>query len=89
MFDLFLFPDEVLQYIRMTVLVHFEICNLFVTSKNKTTNSPIHEFKVLQKDQRAFQNPSLMVYYFLFITSKTFKALHFCFKGIKRHFAAL
>ena len=31
--------------------------NLFVTSKNETTNntnSPIHEFKVLHKDQRAF-----------------------------------
>ena len=25
--------------------------------KNETTNSPIHEFKVLQKDQRAFWNP--------------------------------
>ena len=24
------------------------VCNLFVTSKNETTNSPIHEFKVLQ-----------------------------------------
>ena len=24
------------------------IINLFVTSKNETTNSPIHEFKVLQ-----------------------------------------
>ena len=28
--------------------------NLFVTSKNETTNSPIHEFKVLHKGQRAF-----------------------------------
>ena len=28
--------------------------NLFVTSKKKTTNSPIHEFKVLHKGQRAF-----------------------------------
>ena len=28
--------------------------NLLVTSKNETTNSPIHEFKVLQKGQRAF-----------------------------------
>ena len=25
------------------------LINLFVTSKNETTNSPIHEFKVLQK----------------------------------------
>ena len=28
--------------------------NLFVPSKNKTTNSPIHEFKVLHKGQRTF-----------------------------------
>ena len=28
--------------------------NLFVTSKNETTNSPIHEFKVLHKGQRVF-----------------------------------
>ena len=26
----------------------FRSINLFVTSKNETTNSPIHEFKVLQ-----------------------------------------
>ena len=51
-------------------------CNLLVTSKNETTNSPIHEFKVLHKDQRAFKTPFLTVYYFLFIT-------------FKRHFAAL
>ena len=31
-----------------------ETFNLFVTSKNETTNSSIHEFKVLQKGQRAF-----------------------------------
>ena len=28
--------------------------NLFVTSKNETTNSSIHQYKVLQKDQRIF-----------------------------------
>ena len=28
--------------------------NLFVTSKNEFSNSPIHEFKVLHKSQRAF-----------------------------------
>ena len=28
--------------------------NLFVTRKNENTNSPIHEFKVLPKGQRAF-----------------------------------
>jgi hypothetical protein len=46
--------------------------NLFVTSKNETTNSPIHKFKVLHTGQRAFQSPFLMAYYFLFITLKTF-----------------
>ena len=30
------------------------IFNLFMTSKNKTTNCPIHEFKVLHKGQKAF-----------------------------------
>ena len=28
--------------------------NLFVASKNETTNSPIHEFKVLHEGQRTF-----------------------------------
>ena len=31
--------------------VAYHITNLFVTSKNETTNSPIHEFKVLHKCQ--------------------------------------
>ena len=31
-----------------------QLCNLFVTSKNETTNSPIHKFKVLHKSQGAF-----------------------------------
>ena len=30
------------------------IINLFVTSKNETTNSPIHEFKMLHKGHGAF-----------------------------------
>ena len=53
--------------------------NLFVTSKNETTNLPIHEFKVMHKGQRAFQNPSLMMYYFLFITLKYILSLAFSF----------
>ena len=65
--------------------VSIAICNLFVTSKNKTTNSPIHEFKVPQKGQRAI----LMVYYFLFITLKIFSAFLIHFKGFTRHFATL
>ena len=55
--------------------------NLFITSKNEATNSPIHEFKVLHKDQRGFQTPFLTVYYFLCITLKNifhFKGLTFC-----------
>ena len=31
-----------------------QVSNLFVTSKNKFSNPPFHEFKVLQKGQRAF-----------------------------------
>ena len=34
--------------------MQYLFCNLFVTSKNGTTNSPIYEFKVLHKGQRAF-----------------------------------
>ena len=33
--------------------LRFNFYNLFVTSKNETKNSPIHEFKVLHKGQRA------------------------------------
>ena len=50
--------------------------NLFMTStkqNHKFTNSPIQEFKVLHKGQRAFYNPFLMVYFFqIFFTLKTF-----------------
>ena len=70
-----------------TMCRHFTF-NLFVTSKNETTNLPIHEFKVLLKGQRAFYIPFLTVYYFLFIALKTFKALPFHFKGFKTHIAA-
>ena len=56
--------------------------NLFVTSKNKTTNSPILEFKVLHKGQRAFLNPFLMVYYFLFLTLKNIFSIAFSFQMI-------
>ena len=38
--------------------------------KHKTTNSRIHEFKVLQRGQITFWNPFLMVCYFLFLTLK-------------------
>ena len=42
--------------------------NLFVTSKNKTTNSPIHEFKVLHKGQSLlkplFNGVLFLIYYF-------------------------
>ena len=36
---------------RFDILLIFNLC---VTSKNETTNSPIHGFKVLHKGQRAF-----------------------------------
>ena len=57
---------------------------LFVTSKNQITNSPINEFKVLHTGQRAFENPYLMEYYFLFITLKEryFKACFFILKAL-------
>ena len=51
------------------------ITDLFVTSENETTNSPIHQFK----DQRAFCNPFLLVYFFLSITVKNIWSLAFSF----------
>ena len=56
--------------------------NLFVTSKNESTNSPIHEFRVLHKGRRAFYG--IMVYYFVFITLKNhFKPCFFILKALK------
>ena len=50
--------------------------NLFVTLKNETTNSPIHEFKLLHKGQI-----TQTVYYFLFLTlKKHFKPCFFILK---------
>ena len=46
---------------------------------NQFTNSPIHQFKVLHKGQRAFQNPFSMVYYL----KKHFKPCFFILKGLK------
>ena len=40
-----------------SVLLLVTNCNLFVTSKNETTKSPIYQFKVLQKGMRAFEKP--------------------------------
>ena len=55
------------------------ITNLFVTSKFEFSNSPITEFKVLYKSQRAFKNSFLMVHYYFkkhfkpcFLILKTF-----------------
>ena len=57
--------------------------NLFETSKNETTNSPIYELKVLHKGHK----PLFMVYNVIFITfKKHFKPCFFHFKGLKRHF---
>ena len=55
--------DEPYLDITFNVTMRFvHITNLFVTSKNEFSNSPIHEFKVLHKSQRAFLKPFLMVY---------------------------
>ena len=56
-----------------------------MTSKNETTNSPIHEFKELHKGQRAFENHFLMAYHFLFIKyfKKHFKTCFFISKPLK------
>ena len=37
--------------------LNLQSSNLFMTSKNEYSNSPIHEFKVLLKSQRAFIKP--------------------------------
>ena len=60
----------------------FFFCNLFVTSKNETTNSPIHQFKVLHKGQRAFKTPFLMVYvlFLIYYFKKHFKPCFFLLK---------
>ena len=42
--------------------IRINIYNLFVTSKNEFSNSPIHEFKVLHISQRAFYNPFIMLF---------------------------
>ena len=59
--------------------------NLFVTSKNETTISPIHEFKVLPVPD-SHLNLLFNGVYFLFITLKNILSLAFSFE---RHFAAL
>ena len=44
------------------------VSNLFMTSKNETTNTPILEFKVLHKGQIAFlKNPLNCIIYFLLL----------------------
>ena len=49
------------------------------TRNHEFTNSPIHEFKVLHRGQRAFSNLFLMVNHFLFITLKNILSLTFSF----------
>ena len=57
--------------------VLFGTSNLFVTSKNETTNSPTNEFKVLHKGQPLFNG-------LLFITlKKHFKPCFFILKALK------
>ena len=49
-----LLPDGRTQKVAYTVDAYGGRNNLFVTSKNETRNSPIHEFNVLHRGQRAF-----------------------------------
>ena len=46
-----LLPDGRTQKVAYTVDAYGGRNNLFVTSKNETRNSPIHEFNVLHRDQ--------------------------------------
>ena len=56
-----------------------------MTSKNETTNSPIHEFNVLHKGMTAFSNPFLMVYYLFLIYyfKKILSLAFFILKALK------
>ena len=76
---------------RMQILKHdrfdfsylcaYMLINLFVTSKNETTNSPIHEFKVLHKGQ-SLLNPlfnGVLIISYLHITLKNILSLAFTF----------
>ena len=58
--------------------------NLFVTSKNETTNSPIHKFKVLQKRPDSLLNPLFNCVLFLIsYFKKKFKRCFSIFKALK------
>ena len=48
--------DKIVDFLQVSnqKVSHNFIYNLFVTSKNETTNSPILQFKVLKKGQRVF-----------------------------------
>ena len=61
-----------------------EANNLFVTSKNETMNSPIHEFKVLHKGQRLL-NPLFKVS-FIILKSILSLCLKKALKDILQHF---
>ena len=66
--------------------LYYEFNNLFVTSKNETTNSPIHEFKVLHKAQRAFLKCLFNGALCLIFTLKKIKARLFHFNDILQQF---
>ena len=48
-----------------------------MTSKNETTNSPIHEFKVLHKGPRAFKN-LIVVQSYASNSPNLWRYFHFC-----------
>ena len=62
-----------------------KVYNLFMTSKIETTNSQIHKFKILQKGQRAYWNPCIMVniLFLIHYFKKHFKPCFFILKALK------
>ena len=66
----------------------YKIVTCSITSKNKTTNLLIHEFKVLHKVQ-SLLNPLFNCVLFLICCFKKNWVLLIHFKGFKRHFVAL
>ena len=79
----------IIQTFYLNLLLNIKSINLFVTSKNDFSNSPILQFKNLKYCiKKSLLKPLLMVYEFLFITLKNhFKPCFFLF--LRHYFAAL
>ena len=63
--------------------------NLFVTSKNETTNSPIHQFTNLKCCKNFWPESLLKPPFNDVLLNNSKNTCFFHFKGFKRHFAAL